>query len=99
LANLIGRAVEGGLDLYLAACEAEPDSEYLKLDELARRTGYAAPHLGWLIRQGRLEAVKRSGRWYSTVAAVERYGRDVEQGEVAKGRPKRTAGTEADKRG
>jgi Fic family protein len=88
LANLIGRAVEGGLDLYLAACEAEPDSEYLKLDELARRTGYAAPHLGWLIRQGRLEAVKRGGRWYSTVAAVERYRRDVEQEKIPRGRPK-----------
>ena len=89
LANLIGRAVEGGLDLYLAACEAEPDSEYLKLDELAERTGYAAPHLGWLIRKGRLAAEKRGGRWYSTVAAVERYRAEVEREEVQKGRPKR----------
>lgn len=89
LANLIGRAVEGGLDLYLAACVAEPDSEYVSLAELARISGYAAPHLGWLVRQGRLEAVKRGGRWYSTRAAVERYRRDVEQGEVSRGRPKR----------
>lgn len=88
LTNLIGRAVEGGLDLYLAACEAEPESEYLRLSELAERTGYAAAHLGWLIRKGRLEAVKRGGRWYSTVAAVERYRRDVEEGKVPKGRPK-----------
>ena len=56
--------------------------------ELAKRTGYVAQHLGWLVRQGRLEAVKRGGRWYSTLAAVERYRADVEQGEVAKGRPK-----------
>lgn len=88
LANLIGRAVEGGLDLYLEACAAEPDSEYMKLDELAKRTGYAAQHLGWLVRQGRLEAVKRGGRWYSTLAAVERYRADVERGEISKGRPK-----------
>jgi len=89
LANLVGRAVEGGLDLYLAACETKPDSEYLKLDELAERTGYAAPHLGWLIRQGRLAAEKRGGRWYSTVAAVERYRAEVEREEVRRGRPKR----------
>ena len=89
LANLIGRAVEGGLDLYLAACAAEPDSAYLKLTDLAKRTDYNSQHLGWLVRQGRLEAVKRGGRWYSTAAAVERYRRDVEQGEVKRGRPKK----------
>ena len=89
LANLIGRAVEGGLDLYLAACAAEPDSEYVSLAELAQSSGYTAPHLGWLVRQGRLEAVKRSGRWYSTVAAVERYRAEVERTEVKRGRPKK----------
>ena len=89
LANLIGRAVEGGLDLYLEACAAEPESEYLPLAELARISGYAAPHLGWLVRQGRLPAVKRGGRWYSTVEAVERYRRDVEGNEVRRGRPRR----------
>ncbi len=90
LVNLVGRAVERGLDLYLSACAAEPESEYLRLDELAERTGYTAAHLGWLIRKGRLEAVKHGGRWYSTVDAVERYRRDVEQGKVPKGRPKTT---------
>lgn len=99
LANLIGRAVEGGLDLYLAACATEPDSEYVSLAELARISGYAAPHLGWLVRQGRLEAVKRGGRWYSTVAAVERYRRDVEQGEVTRGRPRGTQGLDVDEHG
>jgi fido (protein-threonine AMPylation protein) len=87
LANLIGRAVEGGLDLYLGACVAEEDAEYLPLSDLAQLTGYAAAHLGWLIRQGRLEAVKRGGRWYSTLAAVERYRQAVESGMVPKGRP------------
>lgn len=87
LANLIGRAVEGGLDLYLEACVAEADDEYLPLAELARLSEYAAAHLGWLIRQGRLEAVKRGGRWYSTLRAVERYRQAVEDGLVPKGRP------------
>ena len=77
LANLIGRAVEGGLGLYMAACAAAPDAEYIVLAELARISGYAAPHLGRLIRQGRLEAVKRGRRRYSTVAAVECYRRIV----------------------
>jgi cell filamentation protein, protein adenylyltransferase len=88
LANLIGRAVEGGLDLYLAACAAVPEEGYQPLAELARVTGYARTHLGWLVRQGRLAAVKRGGRWYSTLAAVERYRAEVEQGEMPRGRPR-----------
>jgi hypothetical protein len=32
--------------------------------------------------------VKRGGRWYSTVEAVERYRAEVEQEEVKRGRPK-----------
>ena len=88
LANLIGRAVEGGLDLYLKACATAPDSEFLPLAELAERTGYAAPHLGWLVRQGRLAAEKRGGRWYATEAEVERYRAEVAQGEMPRGRPR-----------
>ncbi len=89
LANLVGRAVEQGLDRYLAACAAAPDMEYLPLAELARHTGYAAPHLGWLIRQGRLAGEKRGGRWYSTVEAVQQYADDVAQGRYPAGRPRR----------
>ena len=73
LANLIGRTVEGGRDLYLDTCVAEPESEYLLLSELGRLSGYAAPPLSWLVRKGWLAAVKRGGRWYSTVAAVVCY--------------------------
>jgi Fic family protein len=91
LANLVGRAVEQGLDRYLAACAAAPDTEYLPLAELARHTGYAAPHLGWLIRQGRLAGEKRGGRWYSTVEAVQQYTDDVAQGRYPAGRPRRNA--------
>jgi len=88
LANLIGRAVEGGLDLYLEACAAEPEAEYLPLREIAKLTRFSTEHLGWLIRKGRLAAVKRGGRWYCSVAAVEQYRKDVEEGKVPKGRPK-----------
>jgi fido (protein-threonine AMPylation protein) len=87
LANLIGRAVESGLDLYLEACAAVPDEEYLPLAALAEITGYASTHLGWLVRKGRLAGQKRGGRWYSTLAAVERYRTEVEQQEYPRGRP------------
>jgi Fic family protein len=89
LANLIGRAVEQGLDRYLAVCAAAPESEYLLLADLAQRTGYTAQHLGWLIRQGRLAAEKRRGRWYSTVDAINQYTEDVTEGRFPVGRPRR----------
>lgn len=90
LANLVGRAVEQSLDRYLAVCAAEPDSEYLRLADLAERTTYTAQHLGWLIRHGRLAAEKRGGRWYSTVDAVAQYTDDVAHGRFPAGRPRRT---------
>jgi Fic family protein len=92
LANLIGRAVEAGLDLYLEACTAVPEQEYQPLAELAQITGYASTHLGWLIRQGRLAGVKRGGRWYSTLAAIERYHAEVAAGRFPAGRPRKNIG-------
>jgi len=88
LANLIGRAVERGLDLYLEACAAVPEAAYQRLADLAQTTGYSAEHLGWLIRQGRLPGVKRGGRWYSTPTAVAAYRAEVERGAVPRGRPR-----------
>lgn len=90
LANLIGQAVEAGLDLYLEACASAPDADYQPLSSLARPPQYTAAHLGWLIRQGRLEAVKRRGRWYSTKIAVDRYIAEVEAGGIERGRPKKS---------
>jgi Fic family protein len=92
LANLLGRAVEAGLDLYLEACAAVPEADAQPLAELARLTGYSSAHLGWLIRQGRIAAVKRGGRWYSTLAAIDRYQADVEQGRFPAGRPRKDSG-------
>jgi Fic family protein len=88
LANLVGRAVEQGLDRYLAVCRTAPESEYLPLADLAERTGYDRAHLGWLIRQGRLAGEKRGGRWYSTVDAVAQYTDDIAQGRFPPGRPR-----------
>ena len=91
LANLIGRAVEQGLDLYLEACDRAPEPEGAEeqpLAELAREFGYTTDYLALLIRKGRLAATKRGPRWYSTRAAIERYQSEVATGAVPTGRPR-----------
>lgn len=85
LLNLIAQAVEAGLDLYLEACSVVPDYQLLR--ELVELSGYPLEYLSWLARQGRLEAVKRGGRWYSTPAAIEEYKRQAEVGKQKRGRP------------
>lgn len=92
LANLVGRAVEGGLDLYLEACAVTLEEDaYLPLAALAPSSGYSAAHLGWLVRQGRLAAIKRGGRWHSTPEAITRYAEEVARGVTPRGRPPRPA--------
>jgi Fic family protein len=91
LANMIGRAVEQGLDLYLEACDRAPEPEGAEeqpLAELAREFGYTTDYLALLIRKGRLAATKRGPRWYSTRAAIERYRGEVATGAVPTGRPR-----------
>jgi hypothetical protein len=89
LVNLIGRAVEQGLDLYLAACDRSvaEDDPYLPLAVLAEETPYSADYLALLIRKGRLAAIKRGRQWFSTHAAVERYRSEVAESRFTKGRP------------
>ena len=58
---------------------------------MAKRTGYRVEHLGWLIRKGRLSAIKRGQRWFATVAAVERYRQEVVDQEIPRGRPPTSA--------
>jgi fido (protein-threonine AMPylation protein) len=90
LANLVGRAVEGGLDLYLEALTEVPEDDYKPFSMLAQSSGYSADYLGWLFRQGRLEAIKRGGRLYSTEEAVARYKAEVAAHAVPRGRPRTT---------
>lgn len=89
LLNLIGRAVEVGLDLYLEACDAAPpEEEWLPLRDLAAGGDMSAEYLALLIRKGRLEGRKRGGRWHSTRAALARYRAEVAAGAVPRGRPR-----------
>jgi len=70
--NLVGRAVEEGLEIYLGAVDeaAEP---LLPLTELAAEFGYDLNYLGRLAREGRLAATKRAGRWYARRRAIADY--------------------------
>ena len=88
LANVIGQAVEAGLDLYLEACVSSPEVPYQSLSALAQVSGYSADYLGWLIRKGRIDAVKRGKFWYSTKDAIEQYKAEVDEGNMQRGRPK-----------
>ncbi len=78
LANLVGRAVERTLMLYLDATtpQAAPplaDDAWLPLRVAAEGTPYSQEYLSLLARTGRLEAMKRGRNWYTTAAAIGRY--------------------------
>jgi Fic family protein len=85
IVNLIGQAVEDGLDFYLDACAATPDEQYQPLSELALTYGYDVNYLGLLARQGKLEARKWNRRWHSTPAALLRYKEEAQA--EPRGRP------------
>lgn len=87
LLTILGRGVESGLDLYLDACAATPEEEWLSLADLARGTPHSAEYLALLIRKGRLAGRKRGGRWHSTRAALARYEAEVAAGTIPRGRP------------
>jgi Fic family protein len=92
LVNVVGRAVEAGLDLYLEACDALPDELRRPLREVADDCSIDADYLGWLLRAGRVAGAKRGGRWYVSAAAVRRYQAEVEAGAIPNGRPRRGGG-------
>lgn len=91
LVNLIGRSVEGGLDLYLEVCSTPPSGEYRPMSELTEGTDYSVNYLGLLARKGQIDAVKRGGRWYSTRAAIEHYKHEVAHNPLPSGRPRRNS--------
>jgi len=89
LVNVIGRAVEGGLDLFLEACDAVPQELQRPLAEVAEACVIDADYLSWLLRAGRVAGSKRGGRWFTSEAAVQRYQQEVATGAVPTGRPRR----------
>jgi cell filamentation protein, protein adenylyltransferase len=89
LVNLIGRAVEAGLDMFLEACAAIPEQLQRPLREVAHICAIDADYLGWLLREGRIAGQKRRGRWYTSEAAVRRYQQEVASRALPVGRPRR----------
>lgn len=86
LVNLVGRAVERSLTLYLESCtpRAEPvpaEEEWISLRQAAQGTPYSQEYLSLLARKGRLEAIKRGRVWYTTSKALESYLQSVAQKE------------------
>jgi Fic family protein len=77
LANLVGRAVERSLTLYLEMTTPQtappPSDEWQSLREAAEGTPYSQEYLSLLARTGRLEAIKRGRNWYTTRRAIEAY--------------------------
>lgn len=88
LVNVIGRAIEGGLDLFLEACAAVPQELKRPLREVAEECAIDADYLSWLLRVGRVAGSKRGGRWYTSAAAVQRYQQEVAGGAIPTGRPR-----------
>ncbi len=80
--NLVGRALERSLTLYIEAAtpRVRPRSakeEWIPLREAARRTPYSQEYLSLLARTGRLEAVKRGRVWHTTRKALAAYRKSV----------------------
>ena len=83
LVNLVGRAVERSLTLYLQACTPRKkapkrEEEWIPLAEATEGTPYSQEYLSLLSRKGRLEAIKRGRVWYTTRRAVLEYRQSVE---------------------
>ena len=88
LVNVIGRAVEGGLDLFLEAGDAVPPELQCPLRDVAEECVIDAAYLSSLLRAGRVAGSTRGGRWYTSAAAVQRYQQEVTAGTIPAGRPR-----------
>ncbi|MBA3824590.1 MAG: Fic family protein [Ktedonobacterales bacterium] len=88
LADLVGRAVEIGLDRFLEACVIMPDDPYQPLAALAPQVGFSANYLGLLIRGRKLHGIKRGKLWYTTLDEIARYKAEVADPEHPQGRPR-----------
>lgn len=82
--NLVVRAVELGLDLYLDAAESASEP-LLPLAELAQEFGYSVNYLAERARAGRLAASKRNGQWYARRSDIAQYREQVAK--ERRGRP------------
>ncbi len=69
--NFIAKAVNEALMYYLSVLDE--DDKLLPLRELARFSSYSQEYLSLRARQGKLDAVKIDGIWYSSKRALREY--------------------------
>jgi hypothetical protein len=82
LVNMVARAVEQSLTLYLDACTPRTaplptEDEWIPLRVAAQGSRYSQEYLSLLARRGRLEAIKHGRVWYTTRRAVAAYRASV----------------------
>ncbi len=86
MVNFVGRAIERSLTLYLEAPHTQQPSaeeeEWILLREAEKYVPYSQQYLSLLARAGRLEAVKRGGKWYTTRKALDKYRQSLNKSEV-----------------
>ena len=85
LNDLVARAAERSLTLYLDACTPRsapppPEETWIPLREAAQGTSYSQEYLSLLARKGHLEAIKCGRIWLTTRRAVEAYRQSVAPG-------------------
>ena len=78
LINLVGRAVERSLTLYLEASHPQTgppptEDEWIPLRKAAEFVDYSQEYLSLLARTGKLEAIKRGRNWHTTRRALATY--------------------------
>lgn len=73
--NVIGRAIERSLMIYLNAIRPNTSEKqgFISLREAAAYCDYSAEYLSFLARSGRLSAIKLNRNWVTTREAVEEY--------------------------
>jgi Fic family protein len=77
--DLLARAVERSLDIYLTALlPPTKETELLPLSRISRETPYSAEYLGLLARKGRLPCTKSLDNiWYTSRREVKKYIKSV----------------------
>lgn len=73
LTLLMAQTIERSLDIYLEACGAKKDDEYVLLSELAKDLPYSQEYLSLLARQGKIDAFKQSRNWLSSKKSIDKY--------------------------
>ncbi len=74
IVRIVAQAVERTLNIYLKAfVKSSPQTDLLRLSDIANQTEFSAKYLNLLARKGILKAQKEGRNWLSSLKAVEDY--------------------------